>query len=161
MSNNMLVLKTEWSKKQLGRFVLLMLFVLAPSVSHAAEGPRSVFVKEVCGGRLSAIILSAFKGEVRNSQKYQLVPTLDDNGRMNVVLEIEMSCTDRDSVVAIATVYGAAKCFGPNNCHATIDGSSLSASLCDSNALAECGRALFKVFDGYMSHPNPARLKLQ
>lgn len=162
MSEEKLVQSGVWGRVRIGRLLLIFLFTLASQAAHAAsEGPRSVFVKAICNGKLSAAVLSSFREGIRTSQKYQLIPTLDDNGRMDVVLEVEMSCTERDNVVAIATAYAMAKCFGPGNCRATMDGSSLGVSLCDANAVADCGRALFKVFDSYMSRPNPAKLKLQ
>jgi hypothetical protein len=71
-----------------------------------------------------------------------------------------MKCTERTNIAAVATVFGAAKCFSVKNCHLTIDGSSLRSDLCDSSASAECGRVLFKAFDDYTSNPVSPPLKL-
>jgi hypothetical protein len=139
-------------KKLTGRSVRILLFTLASITAMAAENPRSsVFVKSVCNGKFSSSVLVSFREKVQASQKYQLVSALDDAGRMGVVLDVELTCTERYNVVAAATVYGAAKCFGPKNCRAAMDGASLSVTLCDSKAAGECGQALFTVFDAYMS----------
>jgi hypothetical protein len=143
------------------RLVLIFLFALPCLPANATENARPVFVKALCNGKLSSAVLSSLREVIRSSNKYRIIATLDDSGRMDEVLEVEMSCTERDNVVAIATIYGMAKCFGAENCHASMDGSSLSVALCDSNATAACGQALFKAFDAYTSHPNPAQLKLQ
>lgn len=140
--------------------ILLFLFALVSMAANAVENPRPVFVKAMCNGKVSSNLLSSFKEAIRTSQKYQLVSTLDDNGRMDVVLEIQMRCTERDNAVAVATVYAVAKCFGLGNCQATVDGASLNVALCDSKVVEECGRAIFKAFEDYLSRPNPAQLKL-
>jgi hypothetical protein len=54
-----------------------------------------------------------------------------------------------------------ARCFGPRNCRAAIDGSSLNVGLCDSNAVAERGRALFKVFDGLHEPSESGTVKVE
>jgi hypothetical protein len=161
MSEKELVRRIVWGETRIARLSLILTFTLASLTAHASESPKSVFVKAICNGKLSASVLSSFREGIRTSQKYQLIPALDDNGRMDVVAEVEMSCTERDKVVAIATAYALAKCVGPGNCHAVMDGSSLTVSLCDSDSVADCGRALFKVFDGYMSRPNTPQLKSQ
>lgn len=81
--------------------------------------------------------------------------------RMDGVLTADMKCTERDDVAAVATAYGEAKCFSSKNCHLAVDGTSLRPDLCDSKAAAECGRALFKAFDDYVSNPLGPPLKLQ
>jgi hypothetical protein len=99
---------------------------------------------------------SSFIAQINASPKYQSIPNLGDNGRMDVVLHVQMSCAERDNVTAVATVYGEAKCFGPRNCHASMDGTSLRVALCDPSAAADCGRMLFKAFDDYVSNsPSP------
>jgi hypothetical protein len=143
------------------RLVTVLLLTFASLTGNAAEGPRPVFIRAACDGKISSAILYSLKQELRSSQKYQLIPTLDDSGRMDIVLTIEMSCTERSDVAAVATAYGEAKCFALNNCHATFDALSLKSVLCDSNATAECGRARFKAFDDYMSNPLRPPLKLQ
>src|ERR1700720_4606105 len=102
MSEEKLVQSGVWEGVRIGLLLLILLFTLASQTAHASEGPRSVFVKAICNGKLSAAVLASFREGIRTSQKYQLIPTLDDNGRMDVVLEVEMSCTERNNAVAIA-----------------------------------------------------------
>src|ERR1700675_2949491 len=104
--------------------VLIWLFTLGLA-AHAAESPKPVSVKAACLGKLSSAVLSSFREEIRTSQKYQLVPNLSDNGRMDTVLTVDMKCTERNDVAAVAIVYGKAKCFSNTNCHLSIDGSSI------------------------------------
>jgi hypothetical protein len=142
-------------------FILIYLVTVASFAANAAENPRHVSIKAVCLGKVSSAVLSSFKEEIRTSRKYQLVPNLSDNGRMDVVLTIDVKCAERDDVAAVATVYGKAKCFSPTNCHLAIDGSSMRSDLCDSKAAAECGRTLFRAFDDYVTNPLGPPLKLQ
>jgi hypothetical protein len=152
MSRGILVRSTVWGKTRIGCLVLILFFALASLTANAADKPSSVFIKAMCDGKLSSAALSAFQEEIRSSQKYQLIPTLDDNGKMDVVAHVEMSCVEHhNSVVAVATVYGMAKCFGPNNCHSSLAGSTLSVALCDPNSVALCARAFFKDFDRYIN----------
>lgn len=141
--------------------IVILLFTLVPLAANSAESPRPVSVKATCLGKISSGVLSSFREEIRASQKYKLVPNLSDNGRMDVVLTVDMNCTEGNDVAAVATVYGKAKCFSSTNCHLTIDSSSIRSDLCDSKAAAECGRTLFKAFDNYMGNPLGPRLKLQ
>jgi hypothetical protein len=70
------------------------------------------------------VILSAFKEELQNSKKYELVADLSDNEKMDVVISVQMICEEDKGNVAVASVYGYAKCFGPKNCHVSVDGST-------------------------------------
>jgi hypothetical protein len=153
---------TASGKSILSRSLLIMvfLFTLASLIANAANGPKPVFIKAACLGRSSSAVLSSFREEVRSSQKYQLVPDLSDNGLMDVVLTIDMNCTERNDIAAVATVFGMAKCFGAKNCNLKIDGSSLRSDLCDSNGATECGRTLFKTFDTYTGNPLGPPLRL-
>jgi hypothetical protein len=141
--------------------LLALLFVLSPFIRSDAQGPKSVFVKATCDGTLSVAVVNTFKEEIRTSKRYQLISTLDDNRRMDVVIDVRMSCVEQDKFAAIAAVYGVAKCFGPKNCHVSTDGNSVSALLCSSNGAGDCGRILFKAFDTYASDPSNVPLKLQ
>jgi hypothetical protein len=69
-----------------------------------------------------------------------MVPNLSDNGKMDVVLTINMVCPERDNVIGVASVYGMAKCSGPQNCHPSIDGSRWNMLMCDPNGQAQCGK---------------------
>jgi hypothetical protein len=137
-----------------------LVFILVSLTAAAQASPHSVFVKATCNGKLSSVVLSSFIEQIRASQKYQSTANLSDNGRMDVVLHVQMTCAERNNVAAVATVYGAAKCFGPRNCHATMDGSSLRVTLCDPNTTVDCGRALYRSFDDYVSNPLTPPLRL-
>jgi hypothetical protein len=73
-----------------------------------------------------------------------MVPNLSDNGKMDVVLTINMVCPERDNVIGVASVYGMAKCSGPQNCHPSIDGSRWNMLMCDPNGQAQCGKEHFR-----------------
>jgi hypothetical protein len=131
-----------------------------PFIGHAADSSKSVFVKAGCLDSISSDVLSSLKEEIRNSQNYRLAHNLGDGDQRGVVFTINLSCTERENVAAIATVFGAAKCFSSTNCHHAIDGSSIRADLCHANAAAECGKALFKAFDDYINNPIKPQLTL-
>jgi hypothetical protein len=71
------------------------------------------------------------------------------------VQTIHMTCAENSDVTAVATQFGIAKCRSTTICHSVIDGISLNVALCNANLSADCGRALFKVFDAYINRPNP------
>jgi hypothetical protein len=142
------------------RLILILLFSLTSLVAGASESPKSVFVHASCEGKISGEVLSSLREGIRTSQKYQLARKLDNGGRMDIVLTIYMSCTERNDVAAVATSYGFAKCYGEKNCHLSVDGHSIKSTLCDAKAATECGRGLFKAFDDYMNSPNGATFKL-
>jgi hypothetical protein len=142
--------------------ILTLSFTLATLAANAADSPKSsVFIHAACEGKLSSAVVASLKEQISASPKYHLVPNLTDEGRLGVVLTLSMSCTERTDVVAVATTYGKAKCFAGAYCHEAVDGRSLKSALCDSNAIVECGRALFKAFDDYASTPNGSQLQLQ
>jgi hypothetical protein len=140
--------------------VLILLFSLAPFAAGAADSPKSVFIHTACDGKISSEVLSSLREGIRNSQKYQLVRTLDDEGRMGIVLTIYMNCAERNDVIAVATGYGLAKCYSGTKCHLSVDGSSIRSVFCDASVAVECGRTLFKAFDDYMKNPTPSVFKL-
>jgi hypothetical protein len=139
--------------------ILICCLALALLTASGAEAPKSVFIHGTCDGKISSAALSSLREELRASHKYQLVGTLDERPT-DLVLMLYVNCTEHDDVGAIAFAFGQAKCFGSKNCRAAVDGSSVRSALCDWSATAECGRALFKAFDEYVSRPNPAPLKL-
>jgi hypothetical protein len=145
------------------KHLILAVSLTLATLANAADAPKSsVFIKAACDGKLSSAVIASLKGEIGNSQKYHLVPNLSDEGRMSEVITIQMVCSERTEVAAIATTYGKGKCFPGAYCHGAVDGSSLKSALCDSNATAECGRTLFKTFDDYASHMNsPGAPQLQ
>jgi hypothetical protein len=146
---------------QIDRLILISLLAIVSLEANAAERPRSVFIHATCDGKISSVVLSSLRQVIGTSQKYQVLRTLDDVSRMNVVLTLYMNCTEHYDIAAIAFVYGQAKCLSSQNCHLAVDGTSVRSALCDSKAAAECGRALFKAFDDYMSNPSGPPLKLQ
>ena len=127
--------------------ILNLLFTLVSLAASTGQTARPVSLKATCLGKISSAVLSSFREEIRTSQRYQLVPDLSDNGLMDVVLAVDMNCTERKDVVAVATVYGKAQCFTSKNCHLSIDTSSLRSDLCNSDDATECGRLLFKALE--------------
>jgi len=142
------------------RLVAISLLTLVPLAGWAADTPKSVFVKASCQNKISSEVVSSLREEIRKSERYRLAQNLADDGQTGVVFTINVSCTEGKSVVAIASVFGAAKCFSVANCHHTVDGSSIRADLCDAKISADCGRTIFKVFDGYVNNPIRPPLKL-
>lgn len=129
------------------------LFLLAAiPLSRAQENPMPVFIHANCKGDASAAVLGSLKIQIDTSAKYIVVPKLNDNGRMNEVLEIYIHCTQRNNVVAIATSYGKGKCLTLHQCGSMIDGSSIKSTLCDVGAIGQCGKILFTSFDEYVEH---------
>jgi hypothetical protein len=143
------------------RLILVLLFAIGSSFANAAENSRSVFISAACDGRISSAVLSSLRDGIRTSYKYRLVRTLDDEGRMGVVLTIDMNCTESKEIAAVAIAYGLARCVSSTDCRQSVDGNSIRSALCDSIAAEACGRALFKVFDNYMNSPIAPRMKLQ
>jgi hypothetical protein len=154
--------QTKWGT-QMKLLIIGLLFILATLAANGADAPKSsVFIKAACDGKISAAVVTSLRAEIDASPKYHLVPNLSDEGRMGEVLTIAMACSDRTDVASVATTYGKAKCFPGSYCHQAVDGSSLKSALCDSNAAAECGRALFKTFDDYTDHlTSPGAPQLQ
>ena|SRR5579872_174446 len=136
------------------RWLAGTMFFVVPvlaSISWASQSPKPVFIRSNCKTTLSSGLLQNFKQQLRDSRRYTVVSTVDDNGKMDVVLQVDVSCAEHGDLTAIASVYGIAKCFGAQNCHVTMDGDSLTAILCDSNGISNCGRLLFRSFDGYVA----------
>ena len=141
--------------------VSVLLFILSVvSQSSAGETPQPVFVHSGCEGKASAEVLFSLKENVKNSRAYQLVRTLDDNGRMGIVLTVYMDCAERNDIVGIATSYGVAKCYGEKNCHLSVDGRSIKSTLCAARDASECGKSLFNAFDNYVKTSSRTVFKL-
>lgn len=143
------------------RFTLMAIVISTSFLARAEAGRKPVFIMAKCEGKLSSVVLSALKEAVRTSQKYELVLSLDDNGRLDTVQTIHLTCVENHDVTAVATQFGIAKCPSKTVCHSVIDGISLNVALCNANLSIDCGRALFKVFDAYINRPNPAPLKVE
>jgi hypothetical protein len=142
------------------RIIPILLFMLASLGANATENPKFVFIHAACDGKSSSAALSSLREVIRTSQKYQLVHTLDDDGRMGIVLTIYINCAEHNNVIGVATSYGLAKCYSEKNCHLSVDGHSIKSTLCDASAPVECGREVFKAFDDYMKNPLPSVFKL-
>jgi len=142
-------------------FFLTVLVISISFLAHAQTSPKPLFIKAKCDGKLSSTVLSALKDAARASQEYKLVDSLNDNGRLDTVQTIYLTCVENNEVTAIATQFGIAKCLSLAVCHSVIDGLSLNATLCNASLSSDCGRALFKVFDAYINRPNPAPLNLE
>jgi TPR repeat protein len=129
-------------------------------VSNATDNTRPVFIRAAsrCDSKLSSIVLASLKEAIGASGKYRLVSTLDDEGKLDLVHTIYMTCVENNEVSSVATQYGIAKCKSSKECGSIIDGDSLNVSLCNANLSTDCGRALFKGFDYYMGLNRPLKL---
>lgn len=130
------------------RALLLTLSVVFVSLAaHAEDQPKPVFIKTNCSLKSGSVILSAFEEALVNSKKYEFVPDLSDKGKMDTVISVTMLCEEDKGNVAVASIYGLVKCFGPKNCHAFVDGSTLTALLSEPGFERQSGINLFKDFD--------------
>ena len=122
-----------------------------PSVHLVALGIRPVFIAfpkpATCDGKLASVLLSSFKEAISTSQRHELIRDLSDNGKMDTVLIVQMSCEERSNSVSVTSTYGEAKCFGPKNCHAALDPRTGNVLSCDPNGEPICGKELFKEFE--------------
>lgn len=108
---------------------------------------KPVFLMTNCTLKSGSVILSAFKEALQSSKKYELVPDLSDKGKMDAVITVKMICVEDKGNVAVASVYGLAKCFGPKNCHVSVNDSTLNALLSEPAMETQSGINLFKGFD--------------
>jgi hypothetical protein len=131
---------------------LLLLLAFGSPAAHAADKPKPVFLKHNCVLKSSSVMLSAFKDALQNSKKYELVADLSDNGKNDTVITVQMICVEDKGNVAIASIYGLAKCFGPRNCHLSVNGSTLTALLSEPGYETQSGANLFKGFDDAMAN---------
>jgi len=142
------------------RLVLVLLFTLAPVAASAAESLQSINIHADCDGKTPSAVIASFTEAIRASQKYHLVPSLDDEGRQGIVLTVNMACAELNNVVGIASSYGWAKCYSEKECHLAIDGRSIRSVLCDASAASECGRTLFKVMEDFIKNAEPSTFRL-
>jgi hypothetical protein len=156
------------------RLVFVVLAVLASLRISAQDRPqvplrdqpqgkqlKPISVQPACDGKLSSVLLSSFKDAISTSQRYVLVPNLSDNGKMDAVLIIQMACGEHNNTVSVGSIYGMAKCFGPKNCHVSLDGHTLNVLMCDSNGGATCGKELFKEFEYMLATTGLMGVKLE
>jgi hypothetical protein len=130
------------------RTLVLTLFIAFTSLAaHASDPLKPVFLMTNCTLKSGSMILSGFKDALQNSKKYELVPDLSDKGKMDVVITVKMLCVEDKGNVAVASIYGLAKCFGPKNCHVSINDSTLNALLSEPGIETQSGVNLFKGFD--------------
>lgn len=112
---------------------------------------KAVFLITNCVLKSGSMIQSAFNDALTNSKKYELVHDLSDKGKMDVVITVKMICVEDKGNVAVASIYGLAKCFGPRNCHVSINDSTLNALLSEPGMETQSGVNLFKGFDEDMA----------
>jgi hypothetical protein len=150
------------SQMNFGFLFVMLLLLFTPYKSRAAETLSPVFIKTACNGKISSMLLSSLRDVIGNSQKYRVTTTLTDDNQMDVVLTINIDCTERGNAVALASVFGQAKCFqSSSNCHFRIDVWSLRSDLCDANSATECARKLFRRFSDYVSNPIAVKKDLE
>jgi hypothetical protein len=158
MSEKILERSTGLGIPIFGLFIKILLFsTLAFQTANAADNPKPVFIRAVCEGKISSSILVSLREKIRTSQKYRLISTLDDDGRMDTVMAVYMNCAERGDVAAVATTYGQGKCVSALNCRILVEGVSIRSALCEAQATVECGLALFNAFDAYVNRGNPPR----
>lgn len=114
-----------------------------------------IFIKGKCDGKLSAALLSSFKDALTTSHRYRLIEELNDGGKNDKVVFVQMACVERNNTVAVASAYGVAKCVGAIECHTVLDGSSMNPMLCDSSSDSQCGSELFKTLDLWATTAKP------
>ena len=128
--------------------LVLSLFIgFASLAAHASDQLKPVFLFTNCTLKSGSVILSAFKDALQNSKEYELVPDLSDKGKMDVVITVRMICVEDKGNVAVASVYGLAKYFGPKNCHVSVNATTLTALLSEPGLETQSGTNLFKGFD--------------
>jgi hypothetical protein len=137
--------------------ILILIVALAPVADLGAQNTRSVFISAQCEGKSSSAVLTSFKKAIQTSQKFRVVPTMEDEGRFGVVLAVYIVCAERPDFTAVATTYGQGRCAAANSCGVMVEGVSLKLAVCESSAAANCGRALFAAFDDYVSKPAAPR----
>jgi hypothetical protein len=142
-------------------FILVVLVISNSFLAHTQTSPKPLFIRAKCDGKLSSTVLSELKDAARASQRYELVDSLNDNGRLEIVHTIYLICVENNEVTAVATQFGIAKCISPTVCHSVIDGDSLNAALCTAKRSSDCGRSLFKVFEAYINRPNATPLQVK
>jgi|ERR1022692_385298 hypothetical protein len=142
----------------MNRVILVVLLTTASLSAYAADSAQPVFVRARCDKKLSSIIIASLKEAITASGKYRLVSSLDDEGKLDLVHTIYMTCAENNDVSSVATQYGIAKCHSSKECGSIIDGDSLNVSLCNANLSADCGRALFKAFDYYIGLNRPLKI---
>ena len=126
-----------------------------------AKRPRPVVLQAGCDGKLASVLLSSFKDAISTSQRFEVVPNLSDNGKMDSVIIIQMACGESHNTVSVGSVYGMARCFGPTNCHVSFDGHTLNVLMCDPNGEAICGKELFKQLEYVLATTGLLGVKLE
>lgn len=135
--------------------------------AHSQDQPQARRLRPVslqhsaCNGKLASVLFSSFTEAISTSQRYELVPDLSDNGKMDAVVIIEMACGERNNAVSVGSVYGMAKCFGPKNCHVSFDGHTLNVLMCDPSGEAICGKELFKELEYVLANSGIMGVKLE
>lgn len=141
----------------------IVVFVLWSLAALAQEHPKAVFIKASgCQEKLASILFSSFKDSMQaGMRRYELVPDLSDYGKNDTVLVIQMACGERNNAVSVASIYGVARCFGPQNCHVSMNDSSLNLLICDPNGERQCGLELLKQLDYVLSRTDPRSMQVK
>lgn len=153
--------------KCLSFVVLAILASLPISAQDRAQEPphvkrlKPILLQPTCEEKLASALLSSFQYAISNSQRYEIVPDLSDNGKMDAVLIIQMACGERNNAVSVGSIYGMAKCFGPKNCHVSLDGHTLNVLMCDPGGESICGKELFKEFEYVLATTGLMGVKLE
>lgn len=142
------------------RLTLITIVISMSFLANAQQAKRPLFILAKCDGKLSSVVLSSLKDAAKASEKYELVLSLNDNERLDLVQTIHLTCAENKDVTAIASQFGIAKCKSTTVCHSAIDGLSLNVALCNANLSVDCGHAIFKAFDTYINRPNPTPLNV-
>ena len=152
------------------RLFFVLLAMLAPVIVRAQDHaqdqpqgkrPKPIFLQPTCDGKLASVLLSSFKDATSTSQRFEFVPNLSDNGKMDAVIIVQMACGESHNAVSVGSIYGMAKCFGLKNCHVSLDGHTLNVLMCDPNGEAVCGKELFKEFEYVLATTGLMGVKLQ
>jgi hypothetical protein len=144
------------------RLTILTLLLAAVS-AFAQSHPKPVCIKASgCQSKLASLLFSSFKDSMQAGiARYEIVPDLSDYGKNDVVLVVQMTCGERNNALSVASIYGLAKCFGPKNCHQSINGSTLNLLMCDPNGEKQCGFELLKELDYVLSRTDPRSMQLE
>jgi hypothetical protein len=147
-----------WGSRVKG--LILVAMVMMGSLDAHSEGRlKPLFIKARCDGKLASKVLSALKEAARASDEFDLIPNLDDRGRLDTVETIYLTCAENNDVTAVATQFGIAKCSSTELCKSVIDGLSLNVALCNANRSSDCGHAIFEAFEAHVKRPHHDQLE--
>jgi hypothetical protein len=100
----------------MNRVILVVLLTTASLSAYAADSAQPVFVRARCDKKLSSIVIASLREGITASGKYRLSSSLDDEGKLDLVHTIFMTCAENNDVSSVATQYGIAKCHSSKEC---------------------------------------------